>query len=118
MLEYGLTFLDIVYKPTNTKTMLYKQAEEMPQELNHYILNRNQKDLQLWQIANRRLDEKVALMKQRCGATMFAAHLETFRHLQRAVQAQCTSAQLRGRSHQVTKLHSFDWLNQYRCVCK
>eukprot|EP00775_Hariotina_reticulata_P001783 gene1783-2117_t len=117
MLEYGLTFLDIAYKYNNVKSKLYKPAEEMPKELNQYIIDNNQKDLQLWQIANRRLDGKVALMKQRCGATVFAAYLATFKQIQSSVQAQCANPGSWAENYGIAKLNKVNTLDTTnRCV--
>jgi ribosomal protein S27AE len=117
MLEYGLTFLDIVNKRGNTKQHLVTPIHEWPKELNQFVADNNQKDLQLWEIANKRLDEKVALLKQRCGAAVFAAHLETFRHLQGAIQMQCADPKLcemQGISNSSNR-YKFERLTCYRC---
>jgi len=96
MLEYGLTFLDIAYITDQWPwKRLYRQPEQMPKELNQFIADHNQEDLQLWQVANKRLDEKVALMKQQCGAEVFAAYLQTFKR----IPNRCTGAVCR---HHVT----------------
>jgi hypothetical protein len=93
MLQYGLTFEDIAYLPSKVRTGKYKTAKDMPQHLNDYILSVNQHDMQLWQLANRRLDEKKAELVDACGADIVSAALEAFEQQLDDIRAECSDYQ-------------------------
>lgn len=90
MLEYGLTYEDIAYLPSKVRTGKYKTAKDMPADLNDYILSANQDDYALWQLANKRLDQKKAQLQDECGADIVAAALHTFGELLEEVAAGCS----------------------------
>jgi hypothetical protein len=90
MLHYGLRLQDIAYLPSKVRTGKYKPSDQMPPELNDYILTANQQDLLLWQHANSLLDARRQQLEQRCGAGAVEAALGSFQQLQAAVAAQCS----------------------------
>lgn len=89
MLRYGLRLQDIVYLPSKVRTGKYKPSDQMPPELNTYILSVNQQDLLLWQHANSLLDAHRQQLEQRCRAGAVEVALRSFQALQAAVAAQC-----------------------------
>lgn len=93
MLQYGLTYEDIAYLPSKVRTGKYKTAKDMPQHLNDYILSVNQHDMQLWTLANTRLDEKKAELIDACGADIVSAALEAFEQLLDEIRAECSDYQ-------------------------
>lgn len=90
MLEYGLTYEDIAYLPSKIRTGKYKTTKDMPKDLNDYILSANQKDFELWQLANKRLDQKKTQLQEECGADIVAAALQKFDQLLHEVAAECS----------------------------
>ncbi|WIA19512.1 hypothetical protein OEZ85_004123 [Tetradesmus obliquus] len=93
MLQYGLTYEDIAYLPSKVRTGKYKTAKDMPQHLNDYILSVNQHDMQLWTLANTRLDEKKAELIDACGADIVSAALDAFEQLLDEIRAECSDYQ-------------------------
>lgn len=93
MLEYGLTYEDIAYLPSKVRTGKYKTAKDMPQHLNDYIMSVNQQDMQLWQLANKRLDQKKAELLDSCGADIVASALYSFEQLLDEIRKECTEYQ-------------------------
>jgi hypothetical protein len=91
MLLHGLKLQDVAYLPSKNRTGKYRSATAMPRELNDYVLAANQRDLELWQQANVRLDAHVAALQQRCGTEVVRASLATFRHMQAEVARQCSN---------------------------
>lgn len=89
MLTYGLTFSDIAYVPLKQRHGKYKTAQEMPKELNDYILAHNQLDLQLWRLANQRLTTVRQNLEQRCGASTVSDALATFKQLKALLVKEC-----------------------------
>lgn len=89
MLTYRLKLQDIAYLPSKVRTGKYKPADQMPADLNSYILSVNQQDLLLWQHANKLLDECRRQLEQQCGAGVVAATLASFQALQAEVFRQC-----------------------------
>lgn len=51
MLEYGLTWQDVLQLPAKKRTGKFRSYADA-RELNDYILSKNKKELELWQLAN------------------------------------------------------------------
>ncbi|KAF6255123.1 hypothetical protein COO60DRAFT_250064 [Scenedesmus sp. NREL 46B-D3] len=90
MLQYGLTFQDIVYLPLKKRVGKYKTASDMPKELNDYIMDQNDLDLRLWELAHTQLDRKKAQLATRCGNATVQSALASFEQLLDEVEAECT----------------------------
>ena len=91
MLDFGLDYWDIAHISTKIRTGMYKQADEMPEELNQYIESRNSKDAELWKLANEDLDRRIARIGKRCGSSYFDEALDLFNSIQDAVYDECTN---------------------------
>jgi hypothetical protein len=89
MLTYGLRLQDIAYLPSKVRTGKYKPSDQMPPDLNSFVLSVNQQDLLLWQHANKLLDDRRQQLEQQCGAGAVAAALASFQALQAKVSRQC-----------------------------
>lgn len=89
MLKYGLMFEDIAYLPLKVRKGHYRTASDMPQELNDFILENNQRDLELWGIANSRLDQERVMLQQQCGQGVVDSTLAAFEQLLAEVHAEC-----------------------------
>jgi hypothetical protein len=90
MLQYGLQFEDIAYIAAKNRTGLYKTAEEMPKELNDFILSNNKQDLKQWELANKKLDEKILRLRADCG-DLFNATLSLFDDIQNEIFHECSA---------------------------
>uniref|UniRef100_A0A383W372 Sulfotransferase n=1 Tax=Tetradesmus obliquus TaxID=3088 RepID=A0A383W372_TETOB len=90
MLQYGLTFEDIVYLPLKKRVGKYKTASDMPKELNDYIMDQNDLDMRLWELANTQLDRKKTQLATRCGNETVQSALATFEQLLDEVVAECS----------------------------
>lgn len=89
MLECGLRLQDIAYLPSKVRTGKYKPSDQMPPELNEYVLKMNQQDLLVWQHANKLLDARRQRLEQQCGASIVTDALASFQALQAEVSKQC-----------------------------
>lgn len=85
MMLYGLSHEDIAYLRSKDKTGLYKSAKEMPEDLNSYIETHNPKDIELWNLANARLNDTIQQLQPEC----FQQQLRTFAAIQAAVKREC-----------------------------
>lgn len=118
MLDYGLKLYDIAYLPSKVRTGKYKPSQDMPPELNEYVLSTNHMDLQLWQEANRLLDQRRARVEQQCGAHLLQHALESFAALQAEVARHCTDFEAWYASNNLPSQYTFvndeGW--GWRCV--
>lgn len=89
MLEYGLQFADIAHLASKNRTGKYRSAKDMPAEMNAYIEKQNHEEIQLWKLANQKLDSTIAALKERCGPNVVSDALQTFRHMQAEVFKEC-----------------------------
>lgn len=85
MMLYGLSHEDIAYLRSKDKTGLYKSAKDMPEDLNSYIEANNPKDMELWNLANARLNDTIQQLQPEC----FQQQLQTFTAIQAAVKREC-----------------------------
>jgi hypothetical protein len=60
------------------------------QELNDYIMDHNDLDLRLWELANTQLDTKKAQLATRCGNETVKSALSMFEQLLDEVEAECS----------------------------
>jgi hypothetical protein len=60
------------------------------QELNDYIMDQNDLDLRLWELANTQLDRKKAQLAARCGNETVQSALAQFEQLLNEVVAECS----------------------------
>jgi hypothetical protein len=60
------------------------------QELNDYIMDQNDLDLRLWELANTQLDHKKAQLSTRCGNETVQSALAMFEQLLDEVEADCS----------------------------
>jgi regulator of replication initiation timing len=89
MMVYGLTYEDIAHLRAKDKQGLYKTTADMPKELNDYIEEHNPLDLELWKLANARLDAAIQQLQPEC----FQHHLAMFAKVQAAVKDGCSNYQ-------------------------
>jgi hypothetical protein len=85
-----LSFRDIVYLSAKNRTGLYKTAADMPAELNAYIMEHNELDLQLWDLAKRKLNERIARLEAECGSGIVVETLAKFKRVQALVLEECS----------------------------
>jgi hypothetical protein len=82
---------DIAFVPSKVRTGLYKTAADMPAELNAYIMEHNHLDLQLWELANKKLDDHISRIEAECGEGHFAQALAKYKEAQALVEAECSN---------------------------
>lgn len=125
MLEFGLTYADIAYLPFKQRVGKYKSVNDMPSSLNGFLLAKNGLDLELWQLANQRLDHTKWMLERRCGKRQVAAVLRMFNQLQSHISVACTKYQLWYATHNFSSTSFHDPGNPnvasqsgqgYRCV--
>lgn len=105
---FNLEFQDIAHLPAKVRTGLYTEASEMPAEINNLVLSKSVKDLELWHIANKRLDERIAEIAGHCGGqAYFDKMVKSLESIQDAVYKECG---LKGhewyKEHAFTTMHS------------
>lgn len=93
MMLYGLTYEDIAYLRAKNKKGLYKTAADSPKHMNDYIESHNKIDIELWNLANARLDSTIEKLKREDAGACFERHLAVFAAVQAAVKAGCRDYQ-------------------------
>ena len=87
MLKYGLELRDIAYLKMKDRNGTYPKENDMPQESVDFIRERNELDLELWDLANSALDAQVSNLNA-IGHDVEGAR-EAFGALQAVVALEC-----------------------------
>lgn len=98
-ITYNLGFADIVSVSAKVREGTYPKASEMPAEINDLVRSKTEQDLELWQLANILLDDRILKIKSHCTAgsggggggvaTYFETMLAAFRKIQVIVEEKC-----------------------------
>lgn len=91
ILENGLQFEDVAYLASKVRKgrTAYDSADAMPNELNDYILSVNKLDVELWELANTKLDEKIEALMHNCQGNLYGTTLYLLKAIESYVQEQC-----------------------------
>ena len=105
MLLYGLQFEDVGYLKSKDRSLVYPHASIMPQDKLDFIIKKNPRDIELFDLANESLNQKIENLKT--TGIAFDEILRQFKELNALVQAECSHYR------QWYSQHNFDTVYSY-----
>jgi hypothetical protein len=105
MLTYGLTLRDVAYLRMKDRNGTYPKQPDMPTSAVNFIIERNELDMELWELAMAALDNRIAALK--AEGHDFDGLMARFAAMQAVVQRECAEYE------KWYKDHGFDTMLTY-----
>ena len=105
MLLYGLQFEDVGYLKSKDWSLVYPHASIMPQDKLDFIIKKNPRDIELFDLANESLNQKIQILKE--SGYAFDDILQQFKEVNALVQVECSNYRQWYSDHNFNTVYSY-----------